>query len=104
MIVAEDNAGNKTSKTYIVKYIKKITIILQIGNYNCFVNDNKIQMDTSPKIIQGRTYLPIRYIITPLGGEISWNSIEKKTTILFTDKIIELWIGKNYARINGKLN
>jgi|GEM_PF-1319118 len=103
VIVAEDNVGNKTSKTYIVKYIKKITIILQIGNYNCFVNNNKIEMDTSPKIIQGRTYLPIRYIITPLGGEISWNSIEKKTTILFTDKIIELWIGKNYARINGEI-
>ncbi len=103
VIVVEDNAGNKTSKTYIVKYIKKIIIILQIGNYNCFVNDNKIEMDTSPKIIQGRTYLPIRYIITPLGGEISWDSIEKKTTILFKEKIIELWIGKNYARINGEI-
>jgi len=103
VIVVEDNAGNKTSKTYIVKYIKKIIIILQIGNYNCFVNNNKIEMDTSPKIIQGRTYLPIRYIITPLGGEISWDSIEKKTTILFKEKIIELWIGKNYARINGEI-
>ncbi|HPP43112.1 MAG TPA: stalk domain-containing protein, partial [Caldisericia bacterium] len=103
VIVAEDNVGNKTSKTYIVKYIKKITIILQIGNYNCFVNNNKIEMDTSPKIIQGRTYLPIRYIITPLGGEISWDSIEKKITILFKEKIIDLWIGKNYARINGEI-
>ncbi|NLI56589.1 Omp28-related outer membrane protein [bacterium] len=103
LLEVEDNVGNKTSKTYIVKYIKKITIILQIGNYNCFVNDNKIEMDTSPKIIQGRTYLPIRYIITPLGGEITWDSIEKKTTILFKEKIIDLWIGKNYARINGEI-
>ncbi|MGB9749849.1 MAG: copper amine oxidase N-terminal domain-containing protein, partial [Caldisericia bacterium] len=40
-------------------------------------------------------------IVEPLGGEITWDPTEKKVTILFNNKLIELWIGKNIAKVNG---
>jgi len=97
----EDNAGNKTVNTYKVKLIKKIIIKLQIGNMIMLVDDKPKEIDVPPQIIEGRTYLPIKYIVEPLGGQISWDSTEKKVTIVFKDILIELWIGKNIAKVNG---
>ena len=97
----EDNAGNKTVNTYTIKLIKKIILTLQIGNRYEYINGNLIEMDVPPRIIEGRTYLPIRYIIEPLGGEIAWDSNERKVTIVFNDILIELWIGRNIAKVNG---
>jgi hypothetical protein len=39
--------------------------------------------------------------IGPLGGEVSWDENEKKVTITLKDTTIELWIGKNFAKVNG---
>ncbi len=97
-----DKAGNKLIKTYTVRYsIDIIKILLQIGNKIIYVNDSSYEMDVSPQIIEGRTYLPIRYILEPIGGTVEWNGNEKKVTIKHKSNIIELWIGKNTARVNG---
>jgi len=100
-IEIEDNAGNKTIKVYKINYVKKITLMLQIGNKIMYVNDSPQEIDVPPQIVEGRTYLPIKYIVEPLGGEISWDGTEKKVTITLKDITIELWIGKNIARVNG---
>jgi len=100
-IEIEDNAGNKLIKEYQIRYIKRITLKLQIGNKIMYVNDSPQEIDVPPQIVEGRTYLPIKYIVEPLGGEISWDGTEKKVTITLKDTTIELWIGKNIARVNG---
>jgi len=97
----EDNAGNKSSKTFIVKYFQKTIMRLQIGNKTMYINDSPKEIDVPPQIVEGRTLLPIRYIVEPLGGKVSWDSTEKKVTIVFKDILIELWIGKNLAKVNG---
>jgi len=79
----------------------EIIIILQIGNRNIYINENQIEIDTTPQIIEGRTLLPIRYIVEPIGGTVFWDSIEEKVTIILKDITIEQWIGKNLAKVNG---
>ncbi len=101
LIESEDNAGNKISKNYSIRYTKRIIIKLQIGNQIMVVNDKEQLIDVPPQIIEGRTYLPIRWIAEPLGAQVNWDSDEKKVTILFNEIKIELWIGKNIARVNG---
>ncbi len=96
-----DNANNKKSYEYSLIYKKRTIIILQIGNKNMFINNQIKEIDVPPQIIEGRTYLPIRWIAEPLGAQIVWDQDEKKITILFKDILIELWIGKNIARVNG---
>ncbi|HQJ41087.1 MAG TPA: stalk domain-containing protein, partial [Exilispira sp.] len=85
---AVDKAGNKTTKEITVKYIKRIVLKLQIGNKNMYVNDEQVDIDVSPTIIEGRTYLPIRWVAEPLGAEVEWDGNERKVTITFKDKII----------------
>jgi Copper amine oxidase N-terminal domain len=53
--------------------------------------------------MNGRSFLVIRYITEELSAEISWDGSEKKVTIETKDgKIIELWIGKANAKIDGE--
>ena len=58
-------------------------------------------MDTTPVISGGRTLLPIKYAAAPLGATVDWNASEQKVTVKTVTKTIELWIGKNTAKING---
>ncbi len=60
-------------------------------------------MDIAPVIVESRTLLPIRFVVEPLGGTISWNEPEQKVTIIRGTTTIELWIGNNMATINGVL-
>lgn len=99
-IEVEDNAGNKTIKTYQINHIKRIALKLQVGNKIMSINDSSVEIDVAPQIIEGRTYLPIRWIAEPLGAKLFWSSIEKKVSIVQNKITIELWIGKNLAKVN----
>ncbi|MBC7195211.1 MAG: copper amine oxidase N-terminal domain-containing protein [Caldisericia bacterium] len=74
---------------------------LKIGANIMFINNEQKKLDVPPQIIEGRTYLPIRWIAEPLGAQVKWDSEEKKVTISLNETIIELWIGKNIARVNN---
>jgi len=101
VIECEDTRGNKTSKEYYVTFVSKIVLKLQIGNLNMYVNDNPQQIDVPPTIVEGRTLLPIRWVAEPLGAEVEWDGDEKKVTVTLKNTTIELWIGKNIAKVNG---
>ncbi len=46
---------------------------------NFIVTDmgDKIYIDTSAQIVNGRTYMPIRVVVEALGGEVSWNEYRR---------------------------
>ncbi|MCX8095220.1 MAG: stalk domain-containing protein [Caldisericia bacterium] len=81
--------------------IRKIILKLQIGNKIMLVNDKEQEIDVPPQIIEGRTLLPIRWVAEPLGANVGWDANEKKVTVSLKLTTIELWIGKNIARVNG---
>lgn len=106
-IEISSNGGKATVEVFvkIIKKeepVKKIIIILQIGNKVIYVNNQPQTIDAPPQIIEGRTLLPIRYVVEPLGAKIFWDSVEKRVTIEFRSITIDLWIGKNIASVNGK--
>jgi len=90
------------SRTEIVINFKKMDVLkLTIGKKEMW-NGGKVSfMDTSPFIISGRTFVPIRFVSESLGGTVLWDGEERKVTIILNGKTIEMWIGKNYAYVNG---
>lgn len=101
------NGGSYSVEVYVKILPKeekpqKIILLLQIGNKTMYVNNIPQQIDVPPTIIEGRTLLPIRYVVEPLGAKIFWDDVEKRVTIEFKDITIDLWIGKNIAKVNGK--
>lgn len=101
----EDPAGNKSRTTVAIERKIVTTIVLEIGSPVMYVNSSPTEIDpgrnTVPIIRNGRTLLPVRAIIESLGGYISWDSNERKVFINLGTIKIELWIGKNIARVNG---
>ncbi|MGB9750441.1 MAG: stalk domain-containing protein [Caldisericia bacterium] len=96
-----DNLDNQKEEIYKINYIKRKILKLQIGNKRMFVNDSPQEIDVPPQIVEGRTLLPIRWVAETLGANVGWDGVEKKVTVSLKENLIELWIGKNIARVNG---
>ncbi|HZL82626.1 MAG TPA: stalk domain-containing protein [Candidatus Deferrimicrobium sp.] len=80
--------------------ITKITLVFTLDKPAVVMNGVTVPMETAPVIENGRTILPIRYVATPLGTQVLWNSKEQKVTLLGSKKV-ELWIGKPQAMVDG---
>ena len=80
---------------------KQTVIVLKIGNSKFTVNGASTTLDSPPVIKNGRTLVPIRAIIEALGGTVGWDGTAKKATVALGSTTIELWIGKNAARVKG---
>jgi hypothetical protein len=100
-IIATDKAGNRNSQIVTVYYKTQKVIILKIGQASFTVDGVLNTLDSPPVIKNNRTLLPIRPIVEALGGTVSWDGTERKVTVSLGSTTIELWIGKNTARVNG---
>lgn len=98
--------GEASNEIYVTPSESSMTtIVLQIGNPYMNVKGNLYEIDpgrgTKPVIINDRTLLPIRAVIESLGGSVIWGPAEKKVTIHFEGKVIELWIGEKVILVDG---
>jgi len=92
--------GTKKEARFFIKFNVKV-LQLTLNSKEMFINEMNEPLDVPPQIIEGRTYLPIRWVAEPLGATVIWDGIEKKVTVQLKDVVIELWIGRNLARVNG---
>ncbi len=81
--------------------VADVDIRFFIDNSVSYVNGQPVVMDTAPQIYNGRTLLPIRYVATPLGAQVSWDGTERKVTVALNGITIEMWIDNSMARVNG---
>jgi len=93
--------SNEASST-TQKEVESIIIRLYIDKTTYYVNDALMTMDVAPIIRESRTLLPIRYVAEALGADVQWNATERKVTTTFKETIIELWIDRNSAKVNGE--
>ncbi len=103
VIIAKDPAGNETKVEITITYVEPIEIKLQIGNKTVYVNGEPIEIEAAPFVDKdsGRTMVPIRVVAEAIGAEIGWEGTERKITLTQGDTIIELWLEKPIAKVNG---
>lgn len=81
------------------------TLQLQVMNDKYLINGAASFMDMPPIIKSGRTLLPISHVVRALGGNADWDRDKQKVTVTMqgtkSATTVELWIGKNYAMVNG---
>ena len=61
------------------------TIILTIGSKTAQVNGQPVPLDVAPKIIQGTTVVPLRFIAENLGCKVEWEATEQIITIIYPE-------------------
>lgn len=97
-IGGDTNWNNKT-KTMTVTYKEK-KIVLENNKYEGTVNGSKKKLDVPVQIINGRVYVPLRFVAEGLGANVSWDSKDKKINI---DIFEQLYLHRFYSNKKGEL-
>ncbi len=86
---------------YIFDQKKKIIVKMTIGRKGMLVNGRFVPTDVAPVIKNNRTLVPIRFVTEAIGANVSWDGKLRKVTIKLNNNIVELFINKNTAYVNG---
>ncbi len=57
-------------------------IELWIGKNQANVNARPVELSVPPLIVEGRTYVPLRFVAENLGAQVSWDPQEKRVTLV----------------------
>lgn len=68
-----------------------------------YINGNEMKAQTSPIVIDGRTFIPMRDIFESLGATVTWDGTKKEITARRGQVEIKLRIGSNNSTVNGIL-
>lgn len=71
------------------------------GNISVSLNNNIIEFDTKPQIINGRTMVPLRAIFETLGATVDWNEKKQMVTATRNETTIKLTINNATMHVNG---
>lgn len=74
---------------------------LKIDSNLAFVNGAESELDTAAQIINGKTYVPLRFLADAFGYDVSWNAGAFEATISNKDMTMVVKPGTNLMTING---
>lgn len=66
------------------------------------INEKKAVFDVPPRILNGRTLIPVRSIFESLGAEVLWEESTETVSILKGSKTIKLKAESNWVYVDGK--
>ncbi|NLD48204.1 MAG: copper amine oxidase, partial [Clostridiaceae bacterium] len=69
---------------------ENIRVTLQIDSDKAYVNNKLVILDATARIINGRTFVPIRFISESLGAKVDWDDREKTVIINVDDNLSEV--------------
>ncbi|HPV87115.1 MAG TPA: stalk domain-containing protein, partial [Caldisericia bacterium] len=113
-ITSTDVAGN-TATTYLTfkgatvieLWLEKTDFVVNGENMPSLATAPTIKSPPLPKVFAGTTFMPIADVAKALGVEVKWDQKTKMVTLTQTlengtKKVIQLWINKKQAKIDGK--
>ena len=88
--------------TFLLCIFTLSSISFAENNVKILVNNSEIYSDVPPFIINGTTYVPIRFISDALSvDKIDWNQNSQSVTIKTGNKTLIMFVNKNYGYINN---
>ncbi len=66
------------------------------------LNDEYIEFDVQPRLINDRTMVPLRAIFEALGAEVEWNGDTQTVSAIRDDTVVVAIIGDNSMFINDE--
>ncbi|UMV45097.1 polysaccharide deacetylase family protein [Paenibacillus macerans] len=81
--------GSGTQKTLILSK-GDVNVELKIGDNSAVVNGMPISMDTSAMLLQGRTYVPLRFLSELAGMDITWSSADDTVTLSYKKPVEDI--------------
>jgi len=77
---------NETKTVFVIDTITKETLKLIIGKDIAYKGDSKLILTTPARIINGSTYIPLRFVDETLNASVEWDTATKTAVVYNTDK------------------
>lgn len=81
----------------------KTKVEMTISKATATVNGKAIKLDTAPILLNGTTYVPVRFVSEALGSELVYDHPTRRVTVLRGNKLMEMTIGKKEFVMDGKV-
>nr|MBP6491598.1 AMIN domain-containing protein [Clostridia bacterium] len=81
--------------TSVVSFAGSEDIVIQLDG-------TEIVNDSPPVIVEKRTLVPARAVFEAMGGEVSWDDVQRTVTVELEDTTVVLVIDSKIAYINGQ--
>lgn len=72
------------------------------GAVDLYVDNNLIETDTPPTIVDGRTLVPVRAIFEAIGATVEWDNNTRTATGYRDGVVVSIQIGSTTAYVNGE--
>ena len=72
------------------------------GAVDLYVDTNKIETDTPPAVVDGRTLVPVRAIFEAIGATVTWDATTSTATGIRGDVVVSIQINNTTAHVNGE--
>lgn len=89
-------------KKLIASALVVASLVTSVGAVDLFVDTNKIESDTPPTIVEGRTLVPIAAIFNALGASMQWDDATKTASGTRGDVTVTIPIGSKIVYVNGE--
>lgn len=87
----------------VLTFVLAAMLMISTANaVDLYVNSEKIETDTPPTIVDGRTLVPLRAIFKAIGAEVEWDGDTRTATGKKGDTTVSLQIGNTTAYVNGE--
>ncbi|MCX6083415.1 MAG: stalk domain-containing protein [Caldiserica bacterium] len=100
---AVDSAGNESILAWTVTRTDTLTIRLTAGVSIAMVGDEQRTLDAPPMIVNGVTFVPLRFIGEALGADVTWNDALRVVFLARGPSRVQLSIGSKLAIIDGRI-
>lgn len=78
------------------------TVRLWVDVAEGWVDGRRVSLDVPPRIVQGRTVVPLRFLAEALGATVTWEPAARMVTCELGERRTVLWIDRTEARVNGQ--
>ncbi|QHW32583.1 copper amine oxidase [Paenibacillus rhizovicinus] len=76
-------------------------IDLKLGSKNATVGGKPYQLDVAPLLLNGTTYLPLRFVTEAMGAQIGWDAVLKRVSVLRGAELLEMVVGSKDFVLTG---
>lgn len=94
--------ANEDGYTWVLKDGKWGIIKVNTTDVSVTLNNNRIEFDQTPLVINSRTLVPLRAIFEALEATVDWNGETKTITSVKGDTVVTMTLDKNEMFKNGE--
>ncbi len=69
------------SRQQVIIRSVKTRIVLNLGSDTAYVNNESVQMDVAPMVVEQRTLIPVRFVSEKLGYNVRWEPVDNSVHI-----------------------